>query len=136
MNIDKDKKLFLTVFEYFISSKDIEREKAEEILKEIGGEQMPSLAQRLVDEGMQQGLQQGMQQGIQQGLQKGIKKGMQQGMQKGLQKAIIDAIELKFGTVPSKIRDKITNTYDSDKLREIHKLILLSNNIDELYKIK
>jgi len=128
VNIDKDKKLFLTVFEYFISSRDIEREKAEEILKEVGGEQMPSLAQRLVEEGIQQGIQQGMQQGIQQGMQKGI----QQGLQQGMQKAIIDAIELKFGTVPAKIRDKITNIYDSDKLEEIHRVILLSNNIDEI----
>ncbi len=111
VNIDKDKKLFLTIFEYFISSRDIEREKAEKILKEVGGEQMPSLAQRLVEEGMQQGLLQ------------------------EAREMVLDAYETKFDRLDVKFKKRILQITDRDKLKKIFRVILKADSKVEIEKL-
>ncbi len=112
----------LMILDYFVMARDIKEYELNELIREIGGDKMPSLAQRWLEQGKQEGLHQGIQQGLQQGLQ-------------NLQQVIIEAIELKFGTAPEKMKEMITKIYDSDKLKSIHRIILQSDNVEELYKI-
>ena len=59
IKLDDDR--VIRLFEYIIVIKDIEKEKFQEILKEIKGEdKMPSLAQRWLDEGIAIGVQKGI----------------------------------------------------------------------------
>lgn len=58
----------LLLLEYLVSGKDIKEEDLNNIFEEIGGENMPSLAQRWIDQGLQQGLKQGIQQGVHHGM--------------------------------------------------------------------
>ena len=69
---DKDKILFFLT--YISETKDIDQDKLKKILDESrinGGDIMPTLAQRLRQEGMQEGIQKGIQKGMQEGIQKG-----------------------------------------------------------------
>ncbi len=113
----------MLILDYFLMARDIKEDELNELIKEIGGDKMPSLAQRWLEQGKQEGLQQGLQQGLHKGLQQGI------------HQTIIEAIELKFGTVPEKTKEMITNIYDNDKLKSILKIILQAETIDELFKI-
>ena len=73
---DKDKiMLFLT---YISETKDIDQDKLKKILEESridGGDIMPTLAQRLRQEGIQEGRQEGRQEGMREGMREGIQKG-------------------------------------------------------------
>ena len=61
-------------------------------------------------------------------------KGMQQGMQQGIiQKAkedVIDALELRFGEISPEIIDKINQTNDPAKLKELHRKAIQIKEID------
>jgi len=75
VTLDDDR--VIRLFEYIVVMKDIDREKFQEILTEIKGEdKMPSLAQRWLEEGIQQGMQQGIQIGVQKGREEGIVEGI------------------------------------------------------------
>ena len=120
------------VLQYVIMTKDIKEEELEEILKNAGGDIMPSLAQRWMDQGKEQGMQQGMQQGLQQGMQQGLQQGVQQGLQQGIREMVLDALETKFGRSSAHIKEQISQLTDRDKLKELHKIILKVQDIKEL----
>lgn len=92
VTLDDDR--VIRLFEYIVVMKDIDKEKFQEILIEIKGEdKMPSLAQRWLEEGIQQGMQKGMQQGMQQGIQIGVKKGKEEGIVEGIFETAIVMIQ-------------------------------------------
>ena len=64
-------------------------------------------------------------------MQQGIQKGMQKGMQQGMQNMILDAFETRFGKCPEHIRNRITGTTDSEKLKVIMQKLLTIESIDE-----
>ena len=61
-------------------------------------------------------------------------KGMQQGMQQGIirttKENIIEALELRFGKISPTIIDKINQTNDTAKLKELHKKAIQIKEID------
>ena len=101
-------------------------------IKEAGGEIMPSLAQKWMDQGMQKGMQQGMQRGM----QKGMQQGMQKGMLEDAREMVIDALDTRFGKYPSYFKDRIVQISDRDKLKQIFRVILKTESIEELEKAK
>ena len=107
---------------YISETKEIDQDKLKKILEESsinGGDIMPTLAQRLREEGMQMGIEKGMQKGI----QKGIQKGMQQGKQEGRQEA---KIETAKQMLLDKMSIKIVAKYTGLKEKELK--ALLHNN--------
>ena len=117
---DKDKVMFCMT--YISETKEIDQDKLKKILEESsinGGDIMPTLAQRLREEGMQMGIEKGMQKGI----QKGIQKGMQQGKQEGRQEA---KIETAKQMLLDKMSIKIVAKYTGLKEKELK--ALLHNN--------
>ena len=102
MRLDRDR--FLMVLEYVIMAKDIKEEELEEIVKEAGGDTMPSLAQRWLDQGRQQ----------------------------EAQEMVLDALETKFGQSSTPFKLKIGQITDRDKLKELLRIILKVQDIKEL----
>ena len=69
--------------------------------------------------------------GMQQGVQQGVQQGMQQGMQQGVSRAIIETLEVRFGTIPYLLKEKITYCDDLKKLNLAHKNALLISSLDK-----
>ena len=122
VRLDRDR--FLMVLEYVIMAKDIKEEELEELIKDAGGDVMPSLAQKWLEQGRQQGLQQGMQQGIRQG--------MQQGMLQEAREMVLDALEARFGRTSEQLKPQVARITDRNKLKEILKMILKARDIKEI----
>ena len=112
--VQLDRDHFLMVLQYVIMTKDFQEEELEEIIKKAGGDTMPSLAQKWIDQGMQ--------------------KGMQKGMVREAREMVLDALETRFGNYPENLRERIVQMEDRDKLKEILRLILKVQRIEELEK--
>jgi predicted transposase YdaD len=77
--------------------------------------------------------------GIEKGLQKGIEQGMQQGMQKGRQEGILEtarnlvleALEVKFGTIPYSIKEKVLYCNDLNRLKQALRTAILIDSISK-----
>jgi hypothetical protein len=65
------------------------------------------------------------------GEERGIKLGIEKGRIENMQEMIDFALELKFGLVNKKVTDKINGIKNYEKLKEIKKLIKLSDTIEE-----
>jgi predicted transposase/invertase (TIGR01784 family) len=73
------------------TSKRIDKEEIESIMKSIGGSEVESLLKNpWVEEGIKEGIKKGKEIGLQEGLQKGLQKGLQEGLEKGEFKAKIE----------------------------------------------
>ena len=83
-----------------------------------------TLADQLINQGIEQGIHQGMQQGIHQGMQQGIHQGMQQG--------IIDILEMRFNSVSDILMQRLSSIKDPEQLRNINKKAVIVNSISEL----
>ena len=68
----------------------------------------------------QQFRQEGHQEGRQEGHQEGRQEGHQEGRQEGLQEAIIEALEIRFNSLPAGMRESINGITDLEKLRDLH----------------
>ena len=103
-------------FRYIYYSSDISVEKLKKIaadnLDKPQEEAIMTLAEKLINEGMQ--------------------KGMQQGMQKGMRQTIIDILESRLNSVSQQILNSLSQIEDSDKLRTIAKQAALINSQEEL----
>lgn len=86
---------FLT---YIVSTKDISPHDLAKMLEESkisGGDIMPTLAQRWLEEGKEQGMQQGVQQGLKQGKQLGKKDGLREGKIQTAKKALKEGLPIE-----------------------------------------
>ena len=111
---------------YILGTIDIEAEKIREIIEgeiEGGGEELMSIAQRLIQEGYEKGKREGLQQGIQQGI---IEKTKQ---------AIIDVLEARFETVPLRIVKEINKIDEIEVLDRLHRKAVLVKDIKEFEEI-
>jgi predicted transposase YdaD len=56
---------------------------------------------------------------VEKGLQKGLQEGRQEGVQKGIQSSILDALEVRFGTVPEGLKEAVETVTDEAKLHSL-----------------
>ena len=87
--VDKEKVMF--ILEYIVTSRDMREEEYEELIRGIGGEDMPTLAERWIQQGIEQGIQQGI----------------QHGLIIEAQKMLIELLEERFGIVKRLLVEKI-----------------------------
>ncbi len=123
---------------YIVMAKEIEEEEFEQVLKEIGGEFMPTLAQKWLEQGKKQGLQIGLEQGKKQGWLEGKKQGLLEGKKQGwlegfthAQEIVLDLLEIKFSSVPPRLEKVIRQIFDHDVLKRLHRIILDVKDLDE-----
>ena len=94
------------------------RQAVEKAFLPIGGEIMPTLAEKWMEQGFQQGIQQGVQQGI-------------------LQRArenVAEVLEIRFGTVTKTVLKKLKEIDDPDLLRILFRKAMGAESFDEFKK--
>ena len=93
-----------------------------EQLREEGRQEVRSLAEQFRKEGRQAGRQEGHQEGRQAGHQEGLIASKQQD--------IVEALEIRFGTVPEGLREEIDLIGDPAKLTSLHRAAILCVDIE------
>ena len=117
LKIKTDKVEYL--LNYVVMAKDIDEKELTQVLQEIGGELMPSLAQRWLEQGKQIGLQQGVQMGLEQGL---ILEG---------QEMVLELLNSKFSTIPVQLEQTIKQISDRNLLKKLLRLGLQAADLKE-----
>ena len=69
---------------------------------------------------------------IEQGRNQGISQGISRGQLEGLREAVMDILEVRFGSIASGIRKKISTCADLKRLKEVHRQAVLIGSPDEL----
>ncbi len=64
----------------------------------------------------------------------GIQKGLQQGVLQEAREMVLDAFDAKFGSVPSHVHKKVGATTDREELRQIHRVVVRANSLEEVEK--
>jgi len=62
-------------------------------------EQTMSIADVLIEHGIEKGMEKGMEKGIERGMEKGIERGMEKGIEKGIEKGRQEALVRQIGTL-------------------------------------
>ena len=109
-----------TLLRYVASGSDQIREEEiergiKEILREKGGDIMPTVAEQWIERGIQQGLQQGIQQGI----------------LETSRAALIEVLEDRFETVSQALRSRLRAITDPDLLKSLFKKALNAGSLEE-----
>ena len=82
------------------------------------------------------GIRKGLQQGIEKGLQQGIEKGLQQGIEKGQviagREAVLELLEVRFGSVPEGVRERVNAERNLERLRRWHRLAATCPTLKDL----
>jgi hypothetical protein len=99
----------------------------EEAFPVIGGNIMPTLAEKWIEQGVQQGIQQGVQQGIQQGVQQGILQSTRED--------VMDILELRFGVIPESIVKRLNEIYDPSILKMLHRKAVKLDSLEGFREI-
>jgi hypothetical protein len=82
-----------------------------------------TIAQSLMDEGFEKGFEKGV--------EKGMEKNIEEGIGKGMQQFLVDALEIKFKSIPSNMAEFINNITNKENLRSLHRYAMNCNSIDE-----
>jgi len=89
-----------------------------------------TLAQQLRNEGRQEGLNEGRQEGLNEGRQEGRQEGEREGTVAMGRQAVIEALEIRFGSVPEGMRESIATIDDPAKLRVLHRAAILAESVE------
>ncbi len=115
--IEKDKIEY--IFNYIIFAKDMELNELNKLIEQGGLNNMPSLGERL------------MQKSFFEGLNEGLFKGKVEGKIEGTRQNLFDVLNVKFGSMPSEIENKINSINNLETLREFTKIAVKSVNIEQ-----
>jgi flagellar biosynthesis/type III secretory pathway protein FliH len=89
-----------------------------------------------IAKGRQQGIEEGLQQGIEKGLQQGIEKGLQRGIEEGQviagRQDVLELLEVRFGSVPEEVRERVNAETDRERLRQWHRLVAICPTLEDL----
>ena len=95
-----------------------------------------TIAQALIEEGMEIGVEKGMEIGVEKGMEIGVEKGMEIGVEKGViqtkQEDLIELIQFRFQSIRPEINEEIRSIQDVDRLTALFRRALSAKSIDEL----
>jgi predicted transposase/invertase (TIGR01784 family) len=114
IGIDRETASF--IIEYIVMARDYPDEQINPLLKELD---MPTTAERWIQQGIQQGFQQGIQQGIQQGLLLDA------------QEMLLEALEERFEIVPNSIAKKIKQIDSREVIKSLFKVAMRTSSLEE-----
>ena len=129
----------LRIFEYLVTSKDVKSEEFEQVIRKIGGIDMPTIAEQWMEQGRLEGERRGKLEGKLEGELKGELKGKLEGklegMIKGLMEGIQGMLEIKFGNVPTDIKNKLQAVSDISKLEALKDYIKGATDYEQIQKM-
>jgi hypothetical protein len=67
-------------------------------------------------------------------VKEGIEKGIERGIEAGKRSDIVEALEVRFGCVPEKVREAISVVRGEARLRHLHRAAILAASLDEFAK--
>jgi len=73
----------------------------------------------------------GMERGMQQGMQQGMQKGLQQGLLEDSREMILEALDERFGEVPSFVFEAVNRIEDRDILKSLHRCAIRCASLKE-----
>jgi len=103
-----------------------------DLMDTVAGQQVYDMG---VQKGIQAGIQEGIEEGIQEGVQKGFRKGFLNGFINSERAMIIEALEERFGVVPTDITEVIQAFYQQDELKELFRQALRCSDMAHFKKI-
>ena len=103
---------------YILEVGRVDEEELESMLLKEGGERVRSVVEKWIDKWIEQGIQQGI----------------QQGLILEAQEMVLSAIEVKLGYVPEEVEKKVKNTFDREKLKKLHKEIIKTEDLQEVFE--
>ena len=103
----------------------------DEILPEVGGRLMGTIAEQLMEQGAKRGMAQGLQQGLQQGMQQGQRAGLRQGLLAGIRLGL----KLRFGAEGTALLPEIYHIEDVAILQAVQDGIEVAATPEELRRI-
>jgi len=135
-----------TVLKYIVNTASISEVSIEDLEKALdeaapdkGGDIMPTIAEALIEQGVQKGMKQGLQQGVQQGMEKGVQQGMEQGVQQGLlrkaREDIFEILEARFDVVPRSVIESVGTIEDLLFLKVLLKKAATADSIEQYKQI-
>ena len=83
-------------------------------------------------EWLEEGKKEGLKEGLKEGFKEGRKEGRQEGRREGEVRLLVRQLELKFGPLSPRDRERIDAT-DSDRLLEWGDRILTARSLDEVF---
>jgi len=116
---------------YIVMAKDVDENDLNQVLQEIGGNLMPSLAQKWLEQGKQQGWQLGLEQGLEQGKQQGWQLGLERGLILDAQEMVLELLIGKFSAIPVQLEKKIRQIHDRNLLKKLLRTGIKLNNLAE-----
>lgn len=66
------------------------------------------------------------------GLEQGLQKGLQQGLQQGQAAQLLDILELRFGTLPEAVRNRVA-TAESAQLRRWARNFVYAERLEQVF---
>jgi predicted transposase YdaD len=115
---------------YMCSRDSVDNDALFHKIKSIGSEPHRTAAMTLAQKLRQEGRMEGRQDGIQEGLKTGELKGRQEGSLAASRQSVLDALDLRFGSIPDGLRDSIEAVADSEKLRVLLRAAIVSDSIE------
>jgi hypothetical protein len=65
-------------------------------------------------------------------LEEGLEKGRQEGILQGAKELLRQALEIRFGEVPTSLLEQIQRCQDADSLRALHQQVLMAQSLDDV----
>jgi len=76
-----------------------------------------------------------MKRGFQQGTQQGTQQGFQQGVQQTVQQLLLEALQVRFGTVPERMVEAINEIGQPETLKFLHKQAITIASLAEFEQL-
>ncbi len=99
------------------------------------GEEIMTIAEKLIRQGEERGIQKGIEKGIAKGLAKGLVKGIYQGKLEAARQSVIEVLEVRFDEIPWDIRENILDINNLEFLEELHKVSIRCENLEAFQNI-
>ena len=110
-------------------------EEATGILEEEKMAYVSGFRQRAINQGRQEGLLEGLMEGKMEGLVEGEIRGEIRGKMEGLMEGIQGMLEIKFGTVPAEVKNKVSEISDLAKLVSLKNGIKRASDYEQVWKL-
>jgi predicted transposase YdaD len=89
-----------------------------------------TLAQHLRQEGIQEGIKTGELKGRHAGRQEGRREGLHEGTLVASRQSVLEALDLRFDTIPDGLRDSLNAIADPEKLRTLLRAAIVSDSLE------